>query len=377
MRRPNVATIPQIGVDFINMGAGESHGDVADRLLESNLDVGVLRPFRERVSTRFRGNNPIGPSYIEVFNHETGKPQIYAVNSPALLMKEQWVQLDEAVVRAARPALRVWGDIVAEGLTYTIPNGMAVTTLQHQIMTDAGNATFSMDGLAEAGADRTVFDLLNLPLPLVHGDFAFSLRELSVARTQSLPLDTTMIEQVTRRCMEQVEALTIGVNPSYTYGGGTIYGVMNFPSAFSQNITAPTDAGWYPEIFINQMLNAIQTLANAWFHGPYGVWYSKGWTQYLDADYTQTYAQVTLRKRAQMMEDVKWWRKADFMTDYSVALVDLSPWTIQAVQGMKLQTLQWDSKGGLQKNFKVMAIMVPRVRKNAAGNCGIVAMTGV
>lgn len=353
-------------VAFDHIANGQGFGDVADKLLEANMDTNVLRPWRDEK----------GRSWVSryVGNGADGKPkfQTFAANAPALLMKDQWVQFDEAVVRAARPALRVWGDIVGAGLTYNIPNGMAVTVIQHQTMTDAGEATFSMDGLRQTNRDRTTFDLANLPLPIVHSDFHFSLREIMVSRSQRLPLDTTMIEQVTRKCVEAVEKLTIGTVTFPTYGGGTIYGLTNFPQRLTKTLTLPTAAGWRPKTFVDEINDMIQSAQDIYFNGPYGVWLSPGWTKYLNADYADTYGNETLRTRLNKIEEVRFWRKADYLSNYQVVLTQLTPDVVQAVRGMQLRTMQWDSHGGLQKNFKVMGIMVPRVRKNSDSNTGIV-----
>jgi len=39
---------------------------------------------------------------------------------------------------------------------------------------------------------------------------------------------------------------------------------------------------------------------------------------------------------------------------------------------MDMTTVQWDTQGGLQQNFKVMSIMVPQTRADQNGNTGIV-----
>lgn len=353
-----------IGIDFLNRGV--AHGDVADRLLAANMDHNVLRPW---INNR-------GQSCVSVFNgfKEDGKtPKFRTViaNSPATLMKNQWQLLDEAVVRAARPMLRVWGDIVGQGLTYNVPNGMSVTVLQHQSMTDAGEAGMSMDALRKTNRDRPQFDIVNLPLPIVHGEFSFSLREIMVSRSQKLPLDTTMLEQVTRKCVEQVERLTLGTAGTYTYGGGTIYGLTNYSPRLTKVLTLPTSPSWEPETLINEVLDMIQSLQDIYFNGPYMVWISPGWTKYLDADYAATYGGKTLRQRLNDIDDLKFVRKADYLNNFQIVVAQATSDVIQAITGMRLQTLQWDSSGGLEKHYKLMGIMVPRLKSNSNGNTGI------
>lgn len=349
--------------DVIHRGVG--YGDVADKLLAANMDHNVLRPWIDKQ----------GRNCVSMFAglDDSGKSRFRTVvtNTPATLMKDQWMQMDQAVVRAARPGLRVWGDIVGAGLTYNVPNGMSITVIQHQSMTDAGEATLSMDALRETNRDRVLYDIVNLPLPIVSSDFSFSLREILVSRNQRLPLDTTMVEQATRKCVEQIEKLTLGVTDSYSYGGGTIYGLTNHSDRITKTLTLPTDASWTPETLVNEVLDMIQSLQDIFFNGPYGVWVSPSWTKYLDADYSSTYGGKTLRMRLTDIDDIRFWRKADYLTGYQVLVVQLTPDVIQAVTGMRLQTIQWDSHGGLQKNFKIMGIMVPRLKSNSDGNTGI------
>jgi uncharacterized linocin/CFP29 family protein len=344
---------------------GVTYGDVADRLLAADMDPNALRPYMDKK----------GRSCVALFNGYSadGKPQwkIMLTNAPALLMKEVWIDFDAAVVRAARPAMRVWSDLTGAGLTYNVPNGMGVTVIQHQTMSDAGEATLSMDALRQSNRDRPTFDLANLPLPIVHSDFSFSLREILVSRRQRVPLDTTMIEQETHKCVEQIEKLTLGTTSSYTYGGGTVYGLSNFPARYTKVITDPSGPGWTPETTYNELLDMIQTLTNGFFGGPYGVWYSPGWTKFINQDYSAAYPNSSLMQKFRAIGDVRFWNKADYLPNYTILVVQLSPWVIQAVTGMRLQTLQWDSHGGLQKNFKIMGIMVPRIRANQQGNTGI------
>jgi hypothetical protein len=44
---------------------------------------------------------------------------------------------------------------------------------------------------------------------------------------------------------------------------------------------------------------------------------------------------------------------------------------------MEFQTIQWEEAGGLEQIFKVMGILVPRLRADKNGNTGIADYTGV
>lgn len=346
-----------MAIDYIYNGQG--FGDVADRLLENDMNPAILRPWISKNGRR----------YITV------NGQHFLTNAPASLPYEAWRRIDGSVQRVARPGLRVWGDLVGAGLTYDVPNGMGTTVLTEQTMTDAGAATISMDALKGSERDRPQFDIKNFPLPIVHGEFSFSARQLAVARASGAPLDTTMAEMVTRRIVEQVEALTIGTAPTYSYGGGTVYGMTNHPARYTKVLTLPTALGWTPETTYNELLDMIVTLQDHMYNGPYGMYFSPAWVKYLAQDYSSVYPGVTLNSKLGDLRELglSFARKLMYgLSGFQVVMFQLSSEVIRAVQGMPLTTLQWDSKGGLAKNFKIMAIMVPQVRTNASGETGIV-----
>ena len=63
---------------------------------------------------------------------------------------------------------------------------------------------------------------------------------------------------------------------------------------------------------------------------------------------------------------------ADFLTADNVVLVQLQSDTVRIVNGMGVKVVQWDVDGGMAVNFKVMAIIVPQLRADQSGRCGII-----
>ncbi len=349
-------------LDFILNGVGQ--GDVATRLLNCNFNTNTLRPWL--------GND--GRSYITLV--ENGVPKAYPVtNANASLRKDDWIHLDRAIIRAARPQLKLVADIRGAGLTLNIPNGMGTTVLQTERQTDVGDATVSMDGVREGERDRPEYDLTNLPLPIIHKDFSFTARQIAASRASGTPLDTTMAELCGRKVGEIAEKFAIGSYPEFKFAGGVIYGLTNFNMRQTHEITAPTDTDWTPETLIEELLAMRQKAEDAFQNGPYNVYFGKPWGQYLDRDYIPeggNNANQTLRKRVQAIEGFTKISTLDFLSGFQIVLVQMTSDVVRQVIGMDLTTVQWPSLGGLTMNFKVMAILVPQVRCDIAGNCGIV-----
>lgn len=342
-------------MDFILNGSG--HGNVATKLLQSNFDVGCLRPF---IGTD-------GRSYISVNNN--GKQEAMILNAPATLRKDEWKLLDDTVIRVAQIQMRLFADIRSRGLVYTIPNGMGKTVLEYERISDVAPATSSMDGLRESDSDRPHFDLAGLPLPIIHKDFQFSARQVAVSRNGSTPLDTTSAELATRKVIEEVEKYTVGTN-TFAYAGYNVYGYTNFPQRLTQTITAPTSANHATTIA--EVLSMKKKSVDAGYYGPWVLYFSPAWDLFLDEDYSTVKGENTLRQRLLAIDDITAVRTSYFLPANTVLLVQMTSDVVRAVIGMDVVVLQWESHGGMALNFKVMAIMVPQLRSDFNGKTGIV-----
>ena len=52
-------------------------------------------------------------------------------------------------------------------------------------------------------------------------------------------------------------------------------------------------------------------------------------------------------------------------------MVQMTSDVARAVSALDITTLQWEGMGGMEMNFRVMAIMVPQLRTDFYGNTGI------
>lgn len=352
-------------MDFILNG--QAQGNVASSLMASNFNVTALRPYI--------GSD--GRHYISSLNANGKLEAVPTQNANATLRKEDWKILDDAIVAAAKPRLRVVADLRGQGLTYSIPNGMGKTVLETERRSDVTPATISMDPARQGEADRNEFDLQNLPLPVIHKDFFFNARQVMASRNGGSPIDTTFAEDAARRVSEEAERLATGTADSFTYGGGTIYGLKNFPDRITKVITIPTDSGWTPVQTMKDVLTMRQSAYDANHYGPYQLYVSPAWDEYMDDDYSDAKGDNTLRQRINNIENIQGIRTADYLgTGFHMILVQMTSDVIREVIGMDITTVQWETHGGMRLNFKVMAILVPQLRADWYGNTGIVHGTG-
>ncbi len=287
--------MPQPEMNYIMNGQGS--GSVAAKLMAVNGDPRCLRPFI--------GND--GRSYITQSKMVDGKLVDVAIpigNATTVLRKDDWLQIDDAVVKASKDRLRAVADLRSAGLTYSIPNGMGKTVLQTETAGDVNPAIVSLDGLAESPNDRPLFEATNLPLPIIHKDFNYSIRQILASRNGGSPLDTFTAELAARRVAEEAEKLLLGVSTvadQFAWGGGTIYGYTDFPSALTRTITTPTGAIGQGATFLADIMAMKQQSQNALHYGPWMLYVSSAWDQFLDDDFKAN-GTITIRNRVKEFE---------------------------------------------------------------------------
>lgn len=372
---------------------GAGHGPVAEQLQGCRFDPGLLRPYLDSRGQRCVTINTgrTGPDGKPVYEKRLVAEMINnGISSPVFnstsLRKDEWVQLDGVVLKAARQRLRAWSDLAAAN-TYGGFNGMSKTLLEHETMNDPGEAVVDMDGLTEGRMDSPKYQLEGLPLPITHSDFWFSARRLAVARNSGTPLDTTMAEAAGRRVAEMIEKTLIGVETGLTYGNATsngysrapsVYGYTNFPDRLTKtDLTVPT--GSNPEAIARDVIEMREAMYAAGFFGPFMLYHSTAYDAFLDEDYFRTGGTSvtrTLRERIQSIDGISDIRRLDYLTSgYVMIMVQMTADVARAVNGMDITTVQWESVGGMRLNFKVMAIQVPQLRADFNGNCGILHAT--
>lgn len=346
-------------MDFILNG--QASGSVASALLQNDFDVAALRPYLGKD----------GRTYIT--RNKKATPTNNA--GAASLLRLEWTLLDQTIVRAALPRLRAVADLRGRNLQLTIPNGMSKTVLQSQSQSDINEAAISMDGLADSKEDRPVYNLTNLPLPIIHKDFSFSARQIAVSRNGSMPLDLTMAELAARKVAEGAEQLLLGVTSSYAYGGGAIYGYTNFPGRLTYALSSPLASGWTPATLVKQVIGMRYLSQQHLHYGPWVLYVSLAWDAYLDEDLNVLSANssnITLRDRIRRIEGIDDVVTLDYLNGYDMVLVQMTTDVAREVVGMDITTVQWETHGGMNLHFKVMCILVPQIRADFNGNTGIV-----
>lgn len=403
------------------------YGVVDDDLFNPLNNPGLDRPFRDQDGRRkvhiWNGKykdvpvtnvNPDGKMKVMGTVPVSYLAERYGFNRPTWnaatsLRKQDWSQMDRDVLEAYQLERVCWPDLEAMG-TYGGFNGMAKTVLETEYASDPGEAMVDMNGLTEGRSDRPQFQVEGLPLTITHVDYWYDLRTLTASKQSGMGLDTRSAKSGGARIAETLEKTLLGVDTGPTYGGtrtfplysrnSSVYGYMNFSARLTKtNLYKPTGVGragtgWVHLDTVKDVLAMIDTLRINKFNGPFMLYHSNDWNQYLDADYVLTGGNVatqTLRKRlgeipaiggAQNVKNVPFLAasattyandaaKITSANPFTMILVARTQKTARAVNGMDVTTVQWEEKGGMKLCFKIMCIKVPQLFADINGYCGI------
>ncbi len=390
-------------VDYILNGQG--HGEMGKALEGCRFDAGLMRPFFNdkgvpcvtvNTGRKIQKNNEYVP---ELKTHTIANMHSRGVFNPTFnattLRKDEWIYLDRQLVMANRQRLRAWTDLAAASSVSGF-DGMAHMTYEYEAMSDTGEAMTSMDGMADGRGDAPAFALSSVPLPIDHVDFYISQRKLAVSRNSGTPLSVPMIESAGRRLAERAERRLIGTITGPQYGtrstganahrgNSQVYGYTNFPYRMTKtDLTTPT--GSNPGATVDDILEMREQMYAAGFYGPFMVYTSTDWDRYLDDDYGNTTGSsygfapsMSLRERIKGIEGIQDVRRLDFLdattNPYTIIMVQMTADVAQAIDAMSPRTIQWETRGGFQINFRVFQIQVAVLKFDYNENCGILHAT--
>lgn len=361
----------EVSVDLISNN--KSQGAVANALQKGgSLNINKKRPYLDDDGvpciTVFKGGNPEEIENYEVrYASELG----LQVNADTTLTKEEWLQLDDAVTEIGREMLTVYDYFVGKGLTKPLKNAFGTTVLQWQTISDSQSAIMSMDGIQRGQGDRVQYADKFLPVPILHADYEINARFLAVSRKDGNGVDVEEAANAARRIAEKKEDLLIGTG-TYTFGGGTMYTLLNFPDRNLVKITDWTASATTPAMIVDDVRELKRANKDAFHGGDAVLIIPSDYEDILGEDYSVSGGSLmTIRERIMKLGGIADILVSERMADNNVLLVELNKRTIEIVTGMSLTNIFWETEGGMVGKYKLMEITVPRLKSDYNGNCGI------
>ncbi len=328
------------GFEGFNMsnGALQAHGSIASKLLANGMNTSALR-------------------------------------TNLTLRKEEVIELATRLIETANQRLNGVADLINRGLVLNVENGLGTTVDQWDTVDETRDAEVNMDGIARAQSDTVDYVLNSVPLPIVHRDFYINLRQLESSRRLGQSLDVTNAEIAARKVSERLETILFQGESAYAFGGGTIRGYTDHPNRNTVSLPANWDAsGTTGENILTDVITMINAAQTDRMFGPYVLYVPTAYWITLLEDFKANSDKSTLQRLREIpnIEEIK---VADFLQANNVLLIQMTRDVVDMVVGMQPTNLEWETQGGMLLNFKVMAIMIPRIKADSEGRSGIIHMS--
>ena len=308
------------------------------------------------------------------------------VGNAITMRRDDYREVDRTLMEITRKEQKFAGEL--KRINTVSVDGMKKLTYEYEVVSDYLTAQVDMDPMTAGRNDAPLLAHSSVPLPIIHVDITRGARQLGVWSNGNPTLTQLDMKTSGIKIGEMSEKIAIGMVAGMDYGtistgptpqrvltgsstaiSSKVYGGITHPARYTKtNMTVPT--GLNPQVTYQEVLGLIQTLLEANFKGPFVLYHSLDWNQYMDNDYAWTNGSgwavnptTTLRKKLEQIEDISRVERLDFLTNtFTLLLVPDDSRYVGMIVGMGLTTVQWPSKGGMQQNWKSMMIEVPYLK---------------
>lgn len=316
-------------------------------------------------------------------NKKTGVVQISTqrgLTLNSLLMRDEWTEVDRAVLGAATQVLRAEPDLRSRELRHGL-GSIASVVSRYYTASEVTGANITMSGRGGANRDLPEINEVDIPVPVIFKDFEIDQRALLSSRRLGDGLDLTGLRAATQVVAEAKEDMLLGNLGAFKMNGASIYGYRTHPNRGSA--TASSLGGGVFSTITNIMptIMGAMGMAKARNHnGPYVMYL--GTTGYINmlATYSDNTGQTARQRALASIPELKDIVEIPRMPAGEMLLVQMDATVVDFAEPndvVGIQVREWASDDGLAANFKVMSVFVPRVKARFDGKSGVQHITGI
>ncbi len=320
--------------------------------------------------------------YRPVVNKRTGQMMLPLSNGlmvNSALRKEEWEELDRAVMAEAVKPLTVTATLMRLGLTRRLGS---IGTLSAQY-TRAGEMTAanrSLTGTTLGDKDLPDTGIAGVPVPVIFKEFEIPFRVLAASRRMGDGLDLSAATAAARVVGESIEDLVINGDTTINLNGFTIAGLTTHASRNTDTATNYGGGDWGTITNVQATISGMIAAAEGDnYFGPYGLFVST--VQYGQAArsfFTDGSGDTPL-SRALRIPNLQFIEAAHNLADGVAVLVNLSKDVIELAyvdEYWPLTNREWSNGDSTVTHYKVMSVVTPIVKATYGGRSGIVHSTG-
>ncbi len=310
---------------------------------------------------------PVGSDGYPTYKH----PRIPDLRINSILRKDEWEELDRAVVEESHNRMNAIQRLIDQGLVQRL-GGPGTLISQWNTITEMTRASVTVEGVTKTDMDLVDHKLQGVTIPVIHKRFDLSVRTLDASRNLGDGVDLTNATEATRVVEEEWERMFFAGNTGVNLNGNPIWGVTTETNINTGAATGDfgTISNIYPTFLA--MVNAI---AGDNYHGPIDFWVATTQFNEMQNRFTDGSGQTAL-EAVKIIQQVREVFPSDWMTAGTLVGVTMLRDVIDVALTQTPTLVEWMSPDGMMAHFKVIAIGAPRVKSTYAGNSGIAYYTG-
>lgn len=305
------------------------------------------------------------PVYVE---------QPIQINAGATLRKDEWINLEEAIIEASRERLVIVDDLVAAGLTYNV-GGLGTLISEWETASEMTDATITMDGETLGEKDRQEFGLTGVPIPIIQKPFSIGERTLLASRMRGAGLDVTQGTEAARSVARVMESMVFnGSSLAAVNSAGNRYGIpglLTFADRATAVISDWNNPATTPATILSEILQMVKVLeTQERKYGPFKLYIPGAWAWRFREDFKAN-SDKTLMERVLDEDAIDAVRVSDALAAPNVVMIQMDRGTIDLAMAADITTVQWQSGSGWTNHFQVFSAMAPRLKSDFDGHTGI------
>jgi len=307
----------------------------------------------------------------EAFDKKTGKPVVNGIlKANAMIGRDQWENIDQAVVKMARIRMNAWADVESRGLVSG--TSLAEWLSSWNVSSEMTTAEVNMDFETQTGEDRTDRKRYSVPIPIISKTFSYGRREIITAERFGADLETNEAEEATAAVVDMLETILIDGYTSVKLEGNSIPGYRTLTARTTGSATG--DFGTLSNIHPT-FLAMIKAAGSNRYHGPFDFYlHTDQYTEMLEI-YSDGTGDSAL-DRVLRIPKVNSVKINDKCTAGELIGVQLESNVVDIRQAMALEVRRWENRDGSRAWFKVMVAAAPRLKTDYNGKSGIIHYTG-
>jgi len=283
--------------------------------------------------------------------------------------------IEQAVTVVQKKRLSFVADLIAAGLTTSLPNWWAIPSLRRGNLGEGGTAHRTM--VPDSRGERFVLQRggVSWPIFCTWSNFSFNIRDLSIAERMGAPLDTTHTTEATYRVNEAIEDQAWN---GLTDDQGNVMTIDDLPAPGILSSTTTFDYADWNTLTGKQIVDVVQSaieLLRISHPGPYTLRIPGNYILAINRRYSDLYDSGTIRMALEELGPYGGQNLSvkvdDSAPNHRAVLVQMDRGAVDVIIGQQPVPVSWKDGPGWNTYWVVLSCVIFRMFADSSGRYGV------